>query len=127
MIKKFTHVTVLAKDIDEALHFYTNQLGLKKHTDVTMPDGFRWTTVCAQGQEDFELVLTQASTDQERAMIGAASSVGGLETDDCRKTFAELKKRGVKFIGEPVEEVWGVGVMFEDLYGNKFYLNQPKH
>jgi len=35
-----------------------------------------------------------------------------------------MKERGVVFQGEPQSEPWGTGVLLEDLYGNKIYLNQ---
>ena len=35
-----------------------------------------------------------------------------------------MKRRGVKFNGEPKTMPYGTGVMLQDLYGNKIYLNQ---
>jgi hypothetical protein len=35
-----------------------------------------------------------------------------------------MKARGVKFDGEPSVRPYGTGVMLEDLYGNKIFLNQ---
>jgi hypothetical protein len=35
-----------------------------------------------------------------------------------------MKALGVVFQGEPQAEAWGTGVLLEDLYGNKIYINQ---
>ena len=62
MIQKLAHVTVLVKDQEEALRFYTEKLGLEKRQDDRMGD-FRWLTVAPPGQPDVAIVL--------RAKIGA--------------------------------------------------------
>ena len=33
---------------------------------------------------------------------------GAFQTADCRKTFQELKAKGVEFVSEPKDEFWGV-------------------
>lgn len=127
MITHFTQLVILVKDIDQALRFYTDTLGLELHTDAKMPDGFRWVTVCPKNQRNVEFALMLAATPEDAARVGSQAGtmiLAGFGTDDCKKTYAELKAKGVKFHGEPVEEPWGIGVSFEDLYGNKFYLNQ---
>ena len=40
------------------------------------------------------------------------------------RDYADLKRRGVNFDGEPRTLPYGTGVMLEDLYGNKIYMNQ---
>ena len=51
----------------------------------------------------------------------------GLSTDDCVRDYQRLKALGVKFDGEPQVRPYGTGVMLEDLYGNKIFLNEePK-
>ena len=35
-----------------------------------------------------------------------------------------MKARGVPFDGEPQTMPYGTGVMLNDLYGNKIYLNE---
>ena len=56
MIQKLAHVTVLVKDQEEALRFYTEKLGLEKRQDDRMGD-FRWLTVAPPGQPDVAIVL----------------------------------------------------------------------
>jgi hypothetical protein len=45
-------------------------------------------------------------------------------TDDCLGEYRRMKDAGVKFHGEPQAQPYGTGVLLEDLYGNKIYLNQ---
>jgi hypothetical protein len=45
-------------------------------------------------------------------------------TDDYKCDFEAMKAMVVKFYGEPKEEMWGIAVVFEDLYGNVFDLVQ---
>jgi hypothetical protein len=47
-----------------------------------------------------------------------------MATDDCLGEYARLKAAGVHFLGEPQVQPYGTGVLLEDLYGNKLYLNQ---
>jgi uncharacterized glyoxalase superfamily protein PhnB len=50
-----------------------------------------------------------------------------FEVEDCRKFYDRASKRGVKFVENPVDEIWGVTeAMFEDLYGNVFVVQSPK-
>jgi hypothetical protein len=38
---------------------------------------------------------------------------GVFHVDDCRKTYAELKKRGVQFTGAPEERFYGIEAVME--------------
>ena len=38
--------------------------------------------------------------------------------------FVRMKEAGVEFVGEPQVQPYGTGVTFENLYGNKIYMNQ---
>lgn len=57
-----------------------------------------------------------------------------LEVEDCRKTFAELKAKGVKFkhpadgrpLSEPWEQAWGFAADFTDPDGNPFKLHETR-
>ena len=47
---------------------------------------------------------------------------GSFACDDVRKTYEELKGRGVEFAGEPKDEPWGTFVIFKDSEGNSIVL-----
>ena len=50
-------ISILVEDQDEALRFYTEQLGLEKRADVTYGPGLRWLTVAPKGQQKPEIAL----------------------------------------------------------------------
>jgi catechol 2,3-dioxygenase-like lactoylglutathione lyase family enzyme len=130
MFSKITHITMFVNDQNEALHFYTNILGFKVHTDAVMENGFRWLTLCLKNQPDVELALIPATTPEEKALVGnqgANHPFLCLQTDDCKKEYDLLKANGVVFIQEPRQEPWGVSVLCKDLYGNQLYICQPAH
>lgn len=128
MITRITHITLFVSNQEEALKFYVDKLGFEIHTDAKFGD-FRWLTINAKNQKDFELVLFPATKPEEKALVGkqaASNPILSLETQDCQKTYLELKQNGVKFLQEPKEKPWGIDSQFQDLYGNIFNLTQPK-
>jgi len=122
-------------DQDEALAFYTEQLGWEVRSDVSMADwAFRWLVVGPVGQDDIGLVLMSIPTPP---MLDAASSAqlaelvakgaGGtlfLETDDCQATYDELRARGVVFNDPPTPQPYGIDTSFRDPSGNNVRLTQ---
>lgn len=123
MIKRLTHVTIMVCDQDEALEWYTQKLGFRKvHDERNTVPGFRWLTIAPARQEIPEIVLLKA---QDGNAVGRGT-VWVLETDDCRRTYEELRARGVTFRSAPEDAPWGVSVVFEDLYGNQFNLVEPR-
>ncbi len=130
MIDKITHLIVLVKDQGEALEFYTKKLGFEKRFDETLENRFRWLVVSPPGQKETGLVLFKAETEEEQKAVG--TQTGGrlsllvVSTADCQKTYAEMRAKGVEFLGAPMNNPWGIGVQFKDLYGNKFDLVQPR-
>jgi catechol 2,3-dioxygenase-like lactoylglutathione lyase family enzyme len=128
MDAKIAQVTLVVKDQQAALDFYTKSVGFEKKTDFTPPRGYRWVTVGPRGQ-DLELALFQAGTADannwsSRWQPGTGPPIV-LRVDDCRRAFDELKSRGVQFKQpEPEEYAWGVSATFSDPDGNLFSINQ---
>ena len=135
MIQKLSHVTVFVTDQDAAKDFYVNKLGFEVNTDATMDNGFRWLTVNPKGQ-DIEIILMKLAPNPfcddesiamlkkllERGVLGA----GAFHTADCRRTYEELKAKGVEFKFPPTERFYGIETVFKDNSGNWFSLTQPK-
>ena len=120
MLTKVTHISLLVHNQDDALHFYTNILGFKLHTDVIMENGFRWLTICFKNQPDLEVALILAKTPQEKSLVGKQAATYPficILTDDCKKDYEFLKANGVEFIQEPRQQPWGIEALFKDLYG----------
>lgn len=138
MIRRVSHTTVYVLDQDRAKAFYTDKLGFEVRQDVSMPEmgGFRWLTVGPKGQPDLEVILMPVRSgptmDEEttatlRGLVQkGALGAGVLHTDDCRKTYAELKAKGVEFVCEPQERPYGIEAVLKDDSGNWFSMTQPK-
>jgi catechol 2,3-dioxygenase-like lactoylglutathione lyase family enzyme len=131
-----SHVTVYVLDQERAKIFYTEKLDFEIKTDVTM-GAFRWLTVGPKGQADLELILMpvrpgpmlpeEASAKLKSLVEGGHIGVGVFETTDCRKTYEELKARGVVFKAEPADRPYGVvEAMFVDDSGNVFSLTERR-
>jgi len=134
VITKYSFSTVWVLDQDSAKTFYTEKLGFEVRSDQTM-DGLRWLTVGPKEQPDFQLILAKPGppmNDDEaaksiRALVArGALGAGVLETDDCRRTYQELSKKGVQFLQEPADRPYGVEAVFRDDSGNWFSLTQRK-
>ena len=122
-------VSVLVKDQDEALHFYTEKLGLEKRMDVTFGPGLRLVTVASRGQKKPEIALARpdaalhsAEHIQELVEHTAQSKPWIFVTENCRKTYEVLLARGVTFVRKPTQEFYGIEAIFEDPSGNTFSL-----
>lgn len=136
MIQTLSHATLFVLDQEKAKEFYVDKLGFNIHTDVTMDGGFRWLTVTPPAQPDLEIVLMPAAPgpmwdDEQLGMVkklleAGVMGAGAMGTDDCRKTYEELKAKGVTFRSEPTEQFYGTEVIMEDGCGNWFSVTQPK-
>ena len=50
----------------------------------------------------------------------------GMSVDDCRKTYEELRAKGVEFIQPPEERPYGVEAVARDNSGNWMVLVEPR-
>ncbi|MEU6221963.1 VOC family protein [Streptomyces sp. NPDC047022] len=117
---------VLVDDLDVALSFYTDQLGMSCLEDNRLGD-YRWILVGFPGQGGLAVNLELARSPEEKEVIGrqaAGLPLFSISTDDCRRDHERMRAAGVMFDGEPEEQPWGIGVMLRDLVGNRIYLNQ---
>lgn len=129
MIQGIPIITILVHDQDEALAFFTEKLGLETQMDVMAEAGFRWLTIAPVDRREPQLTLVPADTDEKRAQVGrqvADHVLAVFQTDDCQRDYELLKSRGVHFRSEPEEQPWGMEAVFEDLYGNRYDLHEPR-
>jgi predicted enzyme related to lactoylglutathione lyase len=125
-------------DQDEALDFYTKNVGMEVRSDVTLPElgDFRWLAVGPANQPDFAIVLMAipgppvmdaetAGQVKELMAKGFAGTVF-LVTDDCPASYEELKSRGVEFTEAPEERPYGIDSGFRDPSGNAIRLTEPR-
>ena len=118
-------VSLLVKDYDAAIAFYTQKFGFAIVEDAAFGDR-RWITLSLPNN-GCVLALELAKNPDDLAIVGKQ---GGsfpflaMDTADCVGDYKTLKARGVIFHGEPQAGPWGTGVLLEDLYGNKVFLSQ---
>ncbi|MBB3426376.1 catechol 2,3-dioxygenase-like lactoylglutathione lyase family enzyme [Rhizobium sp. BK312] len=120
-------VALVVDDYDRAKAFYCDALGFECLADEVQPEGKRWVVVRPKGGEGAALLLAQAASDSQRAAIG--NQTGGrvgffLKTDDFARDHAAMKAKGVRFLEEPRQEVYGTVAVFADPYGNTWDLIQ---
>ena len=125
MLRGVSHMTVLVREYDEALRWYTEVLGMEPRGDFPLGEGgYRWVTVGVPGQPDLNLVLHRPHSPDQESQLGKLG-LGVLSSSDTRGDVERLRGLGVKITGEPTDERWGVMAMFEDLYGNGWVMVQP--
>lgn len=132
MITHLARVTIIVRDQDEALRFYTETLGFVKRADAQFGPGARWLTVAPQGQRELEIVLQRPDPAMhgEREAAEMLARVGQnptwvLHSTDCQADYARLVERGVTFTSAPTEQPYGLEAVLLDLYGNSYSLLQP--
>jgi len=129
MPQSLSHVTFLVRDYEEALVFFVDVLGFRIVEDSPLPSGKRWLAVAPPGSAGSNLLLALAETPEELAQVGkqgAGRVFLFLQTDDFWRDHRLMKAADVKFLESPREESYATVVVFEDLYGNKWDLLQPK-
>jgi len=124
---------LVVDDYDRAIDFYVDALGFELREDrllgaVPGNAAKRWVVVAPAGAET-GVLLAQAANDAQRASIGRQT--GGrvgffLHTDDFRRDHAAMLAKGVRFVESPREEAYGTVVVFEDPYGNRWDLVEPR-
>ena len=123
-------VTLVVDDYDEAIRFYTEALGFRLVEDTPRPDGSRWVVVePGPDGSGTGLLLARAKDEPQRGRVG--DQTGGrvgffLHTEDFAADHARMTAAGVRFLEEPRHEPYGSVAVFEDLYGNRWDLLQPK-
>ena len=127
MRREIAHVSLVVRDYDEAIDFYTQRLGFELVEDTPVEPGKRWVLVAPRDTGGASILLARASTDEQRSRVG--NQTGGrvflfLHTDDFWRDYDALLSRGVAFVREPREDVFGIVAVFEDLYGNRWDLVQ---
>jgi len=127
MTQRLASVTLLVRDYEEAIAYYTQSLGFTLVENTALTDGKRWVRIAPPGSSDVTLLLARASTRAQVARVG--DQTGGrvflfLQTSDFWQDHRAMRARGVRFVEEPRVESYGTVAVFEDLYGNRWDLVQ---
>ncbi|MBO3103982.1 VOC family protein [Cellulomonas fengjieae] len=127
---QFTNITV--NDVDEALGFYRDALGLEVRNDVSS-GGFRWVTLGTDAQPGLGIVLSEPHAGRSQAQGDAIQELltkGSLPmlvfaSDDLDKTFEAVRASGAEVLQEPKDQGWGPrDCAFRDPSGNHLRISQ---
>lgn len=128
MTQTIAAITLLVPDYDAGIDFYVHELGFDLLEDTRLSDTKRWVRVAPKGVET-ALLLAKADSADQVAAIG--NQTGGrvsffLHTDDFERDYAAMTAAGVTFLEAPRHEPYGSVVVFQDPFGNKWDLIEPK-
>lgn len=130
MKQQIAQFTLVVKDYDEAILFYTKKLSFVLIEDTLLSETKRWVLIAPKGSTECRMLLAKAANEEQLTRVG--NQAGGrvllfLYTDDFWRDYHAMKAQYINFITPPHEEAYGTVAVFEDLYGNLWDLIQPKH
>jgi len=129
-------IALVVRDYDEAIAWYTRCLAFELVEDEPRGEGKpqsemkRWVLLAPPGPGGkTHLLLARAVTPEQLACVG--NQTGGrvflfLQVDDFAARYEAMRASGVTFCEQPREEPYGMVAVFEDLYGNRWDLLQPR-
>ena len=124
MITKTGFISVLVKDYDKAIEFYTQKFGFTLTADMNMGN-FRWVTVAPNAQSETVYTLMVLPPDTPQVTLPCfPGPMSILISDDCRKDVTEMQNRGVEVVKPATDEFWGIDAWVQDLDGNIFNIVQ---
>lgn len=130
---KLQSFSVIVRDYDEALRWYTEKLGFAVVRDQKFGGGGqRFVTVAPVKDAPTVIVLQHFENnggDTTMTMkygdrVGKEVNIV-LHTSDVTATYERMKAKGVVFTMPPKQQPWGGEALFSDLYGNSFVLIGP--
>jgi len=125
MKQSLAHIAIVVKDYDEAITFYTTQLGFKLIEDTVLSETKRWVLVAPKNSDGCQLLLAKAANEEQASRVG--NQTGGrvflfLYTDDFWSDYNDYTAKGIEFVRQPTKEEYGTVAVFKDLYGNLWDL-----
>ena len=115
-IKKVDHIAIIVEDIDEALIFWRDALGLELHHVEAVPDQESVVAFLPVGEGDIELVKpTTENSGVARYLKKRGPGIHHIcfEVVDIQATLARLRSRDVRLINEtPVIGAGGKKIAF---------------
>ena len=129
MKQRIAHIALVVDEYDEAIAFYTEKLNFTLVEDTKLSETKRWVRIAPPGSIGFCLLLAKADNDEQQSRVG--NQTGGrvflfLYTDDFWRDYTNMLAKGISFVREPAEEVYGTVAVFADLYGNLWDFIEPK-
>jgi predicted enzyme related to lactoylglutathione lyase len=120
MIARIATAAVYVEHQDEAVQFWTQQVGFEVVRSLPMGPGARWIEVCPTGAESCLVIypkeLMEDWAERRPSIV--------FECADIEQTYQEMARRGVAFPERPREMSWGKFAIFRDPDGNEFGLRE---
>ncbi|WP_306045208.1 VOC family protein [Nioella sp. MMSF_3534] len=128
MTNRLALVAFLARDYDEAIDWFQTALDWQLLEDTDMGGGKRWVRMAPDADSATQFLIARAVDGQADAIGNHAGGRVGyfLHTDDLDASRARMLAAGVRFEEEPRHEPYGTVAVFQDLYGNRWDLIEPK-
>ncbi|QFT29795.1 VOC family protein [Roseibium porphyridii] len=125
MKQRIGALALLVPNYDQAITYYTENLGFELVEDTKLSETKRWVLIAPKGSSETRILLAEADGPDQQKTIGNQS--GGrvflfLNTDNFDRDHAAMQAAGVAFLEEPRTEPYGKVAVFEDLFGNKWDL-----
>ncbi len=130
MKQSIAHVTLVVREYEEAIDFFTKKLHFTVLENEDVPEQKkRWVVIAPPGSGGTSIILGRASTSEQEKSIG--NQTGGrvlfsLSTDDFWRDYKDMVAKDIKFVRQPNETHKYKVAVFEDLYGNLWDLIQYK-
>jgi methylmalonyl-CoA/ethylmalonyl-CoA epimerase len=102
MTQRINHIAIAVEDLDKALGFWQDSLGLRAHRE-SVPEQQVDTAVLPLGEGAIELIQpVDADSGVARFLAKRGPGIHHIciEVDDIRSALADLKGRGVRLIDE---------------------------
>ena len=120
--------SVIVRDQEQALRFYTKILGFEKKTEIPAGE-YKWLTVVSPEDRDgAQLVLEPnahpASAAYQQALFEGGTPLTSFAVDDGHGEFERLKALGVTFTMEPTDVGTAILAVFDDTCGNFIQIYQ---
>ena len=128
MKQRIAHISLVVRDYDEAIQFYTQKLNFTLIEDTKLDEDKRWVLVAPPGAEECCLLLAKAANEKQAESVG--NQTGGrvflfLFSDDFWRDYNNMVAKNIHFVRPPKTEAYGMVAVFEDLYGNQWDLLEP--
>jgi catechol 2,3-dioxygenase-like lactoylglutathione lyase family enzyme len=128
MNQYIAQITLLVREYDEAIKFYTEKLNFNLIENSVISATKRWVVISPPGSDGCRLLLAKASNEEQMKFIG--NQTGGrvflfMYTDNFKRDYQNLIDNGIRIEREPKAESYGTVAVFSDLYGNLWDLIEP--
>ena len=113
---KVKYATIIVKDMDESIKFYTEVMGFEIDSQHNPLPGATITLLKGEGDAMIELI---ENTQYETGLYSV-----GMDVEDINKTVKKLKSKGAKITMEPIPITVGNLAFLEDPNGVRIALIQ---